>query len=127
METLRSGARQRLRAEPSGSRRAGLSPAGTGTTGAPPQLSPTPAEPPPAAGPGRGQCPELPRPRRSRMEARKDGWREGWSGWSGGREQGPGTVEIPCAGRELNGVPLDKGSQAAFQAPGASRDLPFFV
>lgn len=36
-------------------------------------------------------------------------------------------VEIPCAGRELNGVPLDKGSQAAFQAPGASRDLPFFV
>lgn len=36
-------------------------------------------------------------------------------------------VEIPGPGSELKGVPSDKASQAAFQAPGASRDLSFFV
>lgn len=36
-------------------------------------------------------------------------------------------VEISGPGSELEGVSSDKGSQAAFQAPGASRDLPFIV
>lgn len=36
-------------------------------------------------------------------------------------------VEISCPGSELKGVSLHKRSQAAFQAPGASRHLPFFV
>lgn len=36
-------------------------------------------------------------------------------------------VEISCPGSELKGVPMNKGSQAAFQAPGASRDFSFFV
>lgn len=106
METSRSGARQRLRAEPSGSRRAGLSSTGTGSTGTPAPNGTGTVRAPPAAGPGRGQRPEPPRPRRSRMEARRDGWKEGWSGRSGGgsREQGPGTVRRRRRKKGLGGA-----------------------
>ncbi|KAL9834331.1 uncharacterized protein GJ701_012675 [Geothlypis trichas] len=89
METLRSGARQRLRAEPSGSRRAGpgralLGP--TGITGTFParyrhRQSPPGSGAGPRAAPGAPPAPPLP-----------DGGTEGWM------ERGMERLERPGAG-----------------------------